>query len=254
MALLEVRAVRKVFGGIVALRDVDMTVSEGEIHGLIGPNGAGKTTLFNVLSGNYLPASGQILFAGRDLAASRAHERVKYGIARTFQNIRLFKSMSVADNIKTGFHGMTRTGWLTAIFMPVRAFKEERLVTAEAAKLLERLNLTWAADEPAVNLSYGDQRRVEIARALAARPRLLLLDEPAAGLNETEVGVLEHLIRGIRGAGITIVLVEHDMRLLMSVADRVTVLAHGQRIAQGIPEEIRLNTRVINEYLGGVPA
>jgi branched-chain amino acid transport system ATP-binding protein len=247
---VEVRAISKEFGGVTALRQVSLSVDAGEIRGLIGPNGAGKTTFFNILAGNYPPASGRFLFDGRDVTDLRVHERARLGIARTFQNIRLFKSLSVMDNVKLGFHTGTRVGWLGAVFTPARAAREERRLRDLAADLLQRMRLDHLAAEPAVALSYGDQRRLEIARALAVRPRLLFLDEPAAGLNESEVGALRGSIADIRDLGVTIILVEHDMRLIMSISDRITVLAHGQKIAEGRPIDIQSDERVIAEYLG----
>ncbi len=250
MNLIQVEGVSKYFGGIHALTDVDMDVRKGEIHGLIGPNGAGKTTLFNIISGNYHPSSGQIYFEGQDIASLRADERVGLGISRTFQNIRLFKTQTVLENVKIGFFSVTSVGWLRAIFTPFYTCKEERKLDWEAKEILKTLQLDAYAHEFAANLSYGDQRRLEIARALAARPSLLLLDEPAAGLNEAEVVVLARLIREIRQTGVTIIIVEHDMNLLMSISDNVTVLAHGQKIAEGKPLEIQKNETVIEEYLG----
>jgi branched-chain amino acid transport system ATP-binding protein len=248
--LVEVTGISKIFGGLVALKDVDLTVEEGEIRGLIGPNGAGKTTLFNVLAGNYRASAGTFRFDGREVIHLRNDERVSLGIVRTFQNIRLFKSLSVIDNVKMGFHGRTTTGWFAAAFCGRRVRQEEQWVQKVSEELLEQLDLGQLADEQAKNLSYGDQRRLEIARALAMKPRLLLLDEPAAGLNESEVKKLLERIKAIRSKGITIILVEHDMSLLMSVSDQITVLAHGQKIAEGTPKEVQENPRVIAEYLG----
>jgi len=248
--LVRIESVGKNFGGIQALTDVDMDIHEGEIRGLIGPNGAGKTTLFNILSGNYTPSQGRILFDGADIHSVSANQRVYLGIARTFQNIRLFKSLSVLDNVKLGFFSRTKVGWVKAIFARGFCRKEEAWLENEARELLETLELSPYALEPSTSLSYGDQRRLEIARALASRPRLLLLDEPAAGLNEPEVEKLGRLIVHIRNAGITVILVEHDMNLLMSISERVTVLAHGRKIAEGTPSQIQENETVIEEYLG----
>ena len=248
--LVRIESVSKHFGGIRALTDVTMDIREGEIRGLIGPNGAGKTTLFNILSGNYTSDRGRILFDGGDINSLSADQRVRRGIARTFQNIRLFKSLSVLDNVKLGCFSRSKVGWLKAVFAPGVCRKEEALLENESKELLETLELASYADEPATALSYGDQRRLEIARALASRPRLLLLDEPAAGLNESEVKKLGRLIVQIRSSGLTIVLVEHDMNLLMSISERVTVLAHGRKIAEGTPAQIQRNEEVIEEYLG----
>ncbi|CUH95967.1 High-affinity branched-chain amino acid transport ATP-binding protein BraF [Propionispora sp. 2/2-37] len=250
MSLIEIRKITKTFGGLVALKDIDMTVEAGEIHGLIGPNGAGKTTLFNVLSGNYKASSGSFVFDGQEAIHLRNDERVGLGIVRTFQNIRLFTSMTVLDNVKLGFHRRTFANWLTSILNTGKVRREEEFVEEHSLDLLSKLGLRDVAQEEAKNLSYGDQRRLEIARALAMKPRLLLLDEPAAGLNESEVKKLMERIREIRDMGITIILVEHDMSLLMSVSDRITVLAHGQKIAEGTPQEVQENPRVIAEYLG----
>lgn len=250
MALVEIRKITKTFGGLVALQDIDMTVTAGEIHGLIGPNGAGKTTLFNVLSGNYKASSGSFVFDGQEVIQLRNDERVGLGIVRTFQNIRLFTSMTVLDNVKLGFHRRTFANWVTSIFKTGKVRSEEQFVKQHSLELLEQLGLQDLAQEKARNLSYGDQRRLEIARALAMKPRLLLLDEPAAGLNESEVKKLLERIQKIRDMGITIILVEHDMSLLMSVSDRITVLAHGRKIAEGTPKEVQVNPRVIAEYLG----
>lgn len=250
MALLETRGISKTFGGLVALKDVDLTVEEGEIRGLIGPNGAGKTTLFNVLSGNYSASSGQLIFDDRDILSLRNDERVSLGIVRTFQNIRLFRSLTVLENVKMGFHRRTRVNWFTAVFSRHKVSNEERWVEESGQKLLTQMGIGQLSHELAANLSYGDQRKLEIARALAMNPRLLLLDEPAAGLNESEVKELLVRIRDIRKTGVTIILVEHDMGLVMSVSDRVTVLAHGQKIAEGTPNEIQEDARVIAEYLG----
>ncbi len=250
MSLVEVKGITKSFGGLVALKSVDMTVEEGEIRGLIGPNGAGKTTLFNALSGNYRASSGNFLFDGQEVLQLRNDERVALGIVRTFQNIRLFQSMTVLDNVKMGFHRRASTGWLAAAFLSSKVRREEKWILQSSQELLELLDLKDLAYEQAQNLSYGDQRRLEIARALGMNPRLLLLDEPAAGLNESEVKKLLDRIKGIRNMGITIIIVEHDMSLLMSVSDQITVLAHGQKIAEGTPKEVQENPRVIAEYLG----
>jgi len=250
MSLIEIQGISKSFGGLVALKDINMTIEAGEIHGLIGPNGAGKTTLFNVLSGNYIASSGSFLFDGQEVIHLRNDKRVSLGIVRTFQNIRIFTSMSVLDNVKMGFHRLTFGNWLTSILATKKVRNEEEFIERSSESILEKLDLKDLAYEEAKNLSYGDQRRLEIARALAMKPRLLLLDEPAAGLNESEVKKLLERIREISSMGITIIIVEHDMSLIMSVSDKITVLAHGQKIADGTPQEIQSNPRVIAEYLG----
>lgn len=250
MALVEIDNLSKKFGGLCALKDLTMEVEQGEIRGLIGPNGAGKTTLFNILAGNYQASSGSLRFAGRDISRLRNDERVALGIARTFQNIRLFSSMTVLENVKLGFHARTKTGWIQAMLRWQLTNQEEKETDAAARDLLDDLDLSDLADENAKNLAYGNQRRLEIARALASRPQLLLLDEPAAGLNEAESKELIGRIRTIRSQGITVIIVEHDMRLVMNLCDRITVLAHGEKIAEGTPQEVQNDQRVRVEYLG----
>ncbi|MDR1519247.1 MAG: ABC transporter ATP-binding protein [Planctomycetota bacterium] len=250
MALAELRGASKSFGGLSALKDVSMSIDEGEIRGLIGPNGAGKTTLFNLMAGNYRADAGSFLFDGRETFGLTINERVALGIVRTFQNIRLFGTMTALDNVRMGFHCRTSAGWLSAVFNTGRSRGEEAWTTSESERLLEELDLLPYRNELAKNLSYGNQRRLEIARAMASRPRLLLLDEPAAGMNESEGRQLLERIRAIRGSGVTILVVEHDMTLLMAVSDRVTVLAHGLKIAEGSPDQVQVDERVIVEYLG----
>lgn len=250
MALIQANNISKQFGGITALKNVNLAVEQGEIRGLIGPNGAGKTTFFNVLAGNYTPTAGSLLFAGTDIGALSIHERVSLGIVRTFQNIRLFSSMTVLDNVKLGFHARTSAGWLATAVQRHGVSAEEKWIKDNAIALLEQFGIEKIADERVANLSYGHQRRVEIARALSANPKLLLLDEPAAGMNDTEGQELVKHIRDIRSRGVTIIIVEHDMRVVMSVSDRISVLAHGEIIAEGAPEDIRGNQRVNEEYLG----
>ncbi len=250
MVLAELKNISKDFGGITALKEIDMVVRQGGIHGLIGPNGAGKTTLFNIISGNYDATGGDLLFEGNSILKLRNDERVGLGIVRTFQNIRLFPSFSVLDHVKMGFHRRASANWLSSILWLNNTKKEESWIEEESRHLLKKVGLESFAQQQAKNLSYGNQRRLEIARALAAKPKLLLLDEPAAGLNESEVRTLLEQIREIHAEGITIILVEHDMNLVMEVSDQITVLSHGQKIAEGSANEIRNNPIVIREYLG----
>jgi branched-chain amino acid transport system ATP-binding protein len=248
--LLEVRDVTLRFGGVTALDGVTFHIDRGEILGLIGPNGAGKTTCFNVMTGVYQPTSGSVVFDGRRLGRRQKHQITRLGIARTFQNIRLFPEMTALENVMVGADARHRTSVLSALFRLPRHRREEREGRARAAELLELVGIAHRADETARNLPYGDQRRLEIARALATGPELLCLDEPAAGFNPAEKAKLLALIRRIRDDGYTVLLIEHDMRLVMGVTDRIVVLEFGKKIAEGVPAEIRDNPAVIAAYLG----
>jgi branched-chain amino acid transport system ATP-binding protein len=248
--ILDVDGLTLKFGGLTALDDVSFHINEGEILGLIGPNGAGKTTCFNAITGVYRPTSGTIRFNGDSLAGKKRFEITQAGIARTFQNIRLFPTMTALENVLVGADAQHTTGMFSALFRLPKHRREEAEGHDLAMQLLRFMGLANKADELAANLSYGDQRRLEIARAMATKPKLICLDEPAAGFNPQEKRVLMDLIRKVRDQGFTVLLIEHDMRLVMGVTDRIVVLEFGKKIAEGAPAEIRDNPAVIAAYLG----
>jgi branched-chain amino acid transport system ATP-binding protein len=249
--LLDAQGITKRFGGVHALADVAFQIRHGEIYGLIGPNGAGKTTLFNVLTGIYAADAGRFMFDGKPMAGLTPNEVAARGIARTFQNIRLFANLSALENVMIGRHVRTHAGVFGAIFRDKRTREEERAIEKRAYELLAFVGVHRRANDLARHLAYGDQRRLEIARALATEPKLLALDEPAAGMNATEKASLSALLEQIRSGGTTILLIEHDMKLVMSVCDRVLVLDYGRKIAEGPAAAVQRDEKVIAAYLGG---
>jgi len=248
--ILSLRGVIKRFGGLTAVDDVSFEVPKGEVFALIGPNGAGKTTLFNCITGMFAPTAGAVVFEGRNISGTKPHKTAQLGIARTFQNIRLFEYMTALDNVKVGCHVRMRAQlWDSLLHTPL-FHREEREVAERAMEQLQFVGIESRADDFARNLAYGQQRRLEIARALATEPHLLLLDEPAAGFTPQEKVELMALVQKIIDKGITVFLIEHDMRVVMEASQRIAVLDHGEKIAEGTPNEVRNNQRVIEAYLG----
>lgn len=251
MAMLEVKNISISFGGLKAVDDFNITIEKGQLYGLIGPNGAGKTTLLNAISGVYVPNAGKVVFDGKDITGKKGYQINQAGLARTYQVINLFRNMSVLENVLVGMHTRLKSNLFDNIFKTPAERKEERDAVDRAMNLLDFVNLRSRCNDPAGSLSYGDQRRLEIVRGLASDPKLILLDEPAAGMNPTEKDELDALLRKIIDRDVTVLMIEHDMKLVMGVADFIFVLNYGSKLAEGTPSEIQNNPDVIAAYLGG---